>query len=911
MLLRKISLKNFTSYANVEVEFPGDESIAIVGPNGAGKSSLLDAVYYALYGESLRGGIRDIIRAGQKDMETELIFETPSGVYKVRRTVSVKGPRHESKAYLYKETDGGFRLIARGAKEVTREVGRIIGVDKTLFTAAYYVRQGEIASLLSMEPAKRKEMVSRLLGLNYFENAYQRLYDVIRGFEAEVVSMLKNDIERKKRLLEERDRYRGEIRALEEKISENEARLRGLVKTEDELSRKLEEAEARLEEVEEAVNRFKVLEEKIRLYSERASRLENEIKDAEMSKAKLEEIRLELKRIEPYYKAREAALIIKNAQDSLNFILGRIKELEGSLAQIPLLKKEAEEYEALQGEAEELEKKWRELEKNRVSHKEAGSKLSDVEKRIRILRERVDSYIRPAGVRLSEFRGEQFFNIPSKIDELRRKTEDELRTVEKTIEELQDTLSRLREREKQLLKWIKGLSEIKESRCPLCGSPLTEEHKRELLKRYSREHEEVRKRIVEVGRRLEEAQRRRDAIRKKHEGLTRVDPQHLKSMLEELVNLEAEKGRLQANIKELEEKIAGLQRDTSRLSEVKNRLAELESVYHHYKYLLEERERLEKDLEEYKSKLEELNLRLDEARKSLVELGLEAEDPETILENARKYEQLDKEAEKLRLHAARIKKLREELKTLKEDLLRAKKEKESLAPIVKEKENLEDQVKALRKTLTSVKERKGQILGSLRELKSTRANYVEELSRLEEELKRLEGVEERYRVAEEVLHTLEKIREVFSKDGAPSKIRARIVPRVERLTREFLQVFDLNIQDITLGDDFSVEVREGSQLRGISTLSGGEQAIVALSLRLAIARSTAEGTGLLMFDEPTANLDEERRRRLVEALKMLPEMGGGPRQMIIVTHDRDLEDAVGLVYEVKRTPNGSVVKLAG
>ncbi|RLF11513.1 MAG: hypothetical protein DRJ98_03190, partial [Thermoprotei archaeon] len=78
----------------------------------------------------------------------------------------------------------------------------------------------------------------------------------------------------------------------------------------------------------------------------------------------------------------------------------------------------------------------------------------------------------------------------------------------------------------------------------------------------------------------------------------------------------------------------------------------------------------------------------------------------------------------------------------------------------------------------------------------------------------------------------------------------------------------------------------------------------------AIARALAgPRLELMMLDEPTVHLDDERRRELVEVLKKF--FREGPRilpQLILVTHDREVEEAADTVYLVTRERGYSRVK---
>jgi exonuclease SbcC len=83
---------------------------------------------------------------------------------------------------------------------------------------------------------------------------------------------------------------------------------------------------------------------------------------------------------------------------------------------------------------------------------------------------------------------------------------------------------------------------------------------------------------------------------------------------------------------------------------------------------------------------------------------------------------------------------------------------------------------------------------------------------------------------------------------------------------------------------YQVLLKDRSQLskpRKFEMLSGGEQVTVAIAIRSAIA-STMTHSNLAIFDEPTINLDSERRLALADSLKTMLEK---LEQAIIVTHD--------------------------
>lgn len=80
-------------------------------------------------------------------------------------------------------------------------------------------------------------------------------------------------------------------------------------------------------------------------------------------------------------------------------------------------------------------------------------------------------------------------------------------------------------------------------------------------------------------------------------------------------------------------------------------------------------------------------------------------------------------------------------------------------------------------------------------------------------------------------------------------------------------------------------------------LSGGERQ------RVAIARAFVNNPTIILADEPTASLDEERGRQAVEMIRN--QVKRYKKAAIIVTHDARILDLVDAVYSLK---NGTIVK---
>ncbi|CCK19860.1 ABC transporter ATP-binding protein [Lactococcus laudensis] len=80
--------------------------------------------------------------------------------------------------------------------------------------------------------------------------------------------------------------------------------------------------------------------------------------------------------------------------------------------------------------------------------------------------------------------------------------------------------------------------------------------------------------------------------------------------------------------------------------------------------------------------------------------------------------------------------------------------------------------------------------------------------------------------------------------------------------------------------------------RLVSELSGGEQQ------RIAIARALATNSDVILADEPTGNLDEDREGEIVEIFKRLAH--DNKKAVIVVTHSQEVAEKSDVTYRLKK-----------
>lgn len=176
-MIRSLVLENFRRHAHTEMRFDEHgQIILIAGDNGAGKTSILEAIQFALYGESRHGkrNLDTLVRRGAEleGMQVELVFELGNDLYRIQR-------RRDGRAVTAVLWGNDIPLM-EGPNAVTDAVIRLLGMDSTAFRLAVIAQQKEIDGLASLRPAERAAAIRRLLRLDALGAAKEEANRVFR-----------------------------------------------------------------------------------------------------------------------------------------------------------------------------------------------------------------------------------------------------------------------------------------------------------------------------------------------------------------------------------------------------------------------------------------------------------------------------------------------------------------------------------------------------------------------------------------------------------------------------------------------------------------------------------------------------------------------------------------------------------
>ena len=174
----------------------------INGPTGAGKSSILDAICFALYGQTT-GNERDAVqmRCDQAEAslltEVSLTFRLRDAMYRVRRVPLQERPKasgegtttQTAEAQLWRLTPEGEEdecLVARKVTDATAELQALIGLDANQFRQVMVLPQGKFRELLLAGSKEREVIFSQLFQTQIFQRIEQRLLEQAKHIVREV-----------------------------------------------------------------------------------------------------------------------------------------------------------------------------------------------------------------------------------------------------------------------------------------------------------------------------------------------------------------------------------------------------------------------------------------------------------------------------------------------------------------------------------------------------------------------------------------------------------------------------------------------------------------------------------------------------------------------------------------------------
>ncbi len=203
-----------------------------------------------------------------------------------------------------------------------------------------------------------------------------------------------------------------------------------------------------------------------------------------------------------------------------------------------------------------------------------------------------------------------------------------------------------------------------------------------------------------------------------------------------------------------------------------------------------------------------------------------------------------------------------------------------------------------------LRERQEQSLSEARSAEIAVATSRAELQSADGALQHAERAQQDYEKAQAAHEVLQADRKVHDElDRAYSDLRTdlnhQLRPELSELASAFMaELTDHRYTELELDDQYNIIVLEDGLPKPV--ISGGEEDLANLVLRLAISQMIAERAGqafsLLVLDEVFGSLDDVRRHNVVELLRRL---GDRFEQVVLITHIESVREGLDRVITVE------------
>lgn len=847
-----LRISGFLSYRDpVELDFDPFDLACISGHNGAGKSSLLDAITWCLFGEA-RGKSSEVINlhADVKAAEVAFIFQHEGSLYRVQRTL----PRNKSTLleFQIKGADGWHPLTEKTTRETQARIEQTLRLDYETFVNAAFFLQGKADQFTQQSAAKRKEVLSSILGLEAWEEYKNRT------------------AERRRAIEQEADEIAGRLTEIETELSEEQPR-----------KARLAELEAALQQIASARAAQESILETIK---KNAALLDRQRKLTETLLNNLERAGAALAALKSRLASRENDL-----RSYLN-LLQRAAEIEATYTEWQNVRRQVAEWEKTASQFREYEQ-----ERTPLLQKIAAQKARLEEERRALLAE-----------------AEEINRQSSSINELNsqiEKTKTLLKEVEAQIAERADLETKRSQAHEQQSKLkaeneslkaqmdelkarIERLNSAEGSACPLCGQSLSESHRKSTLHQLETEGKQK-------GRQYRLHQQEIAALAKQIAVCeTRLQP---------LSAADNQRVQYSGEISKLTERVERLQALANEWeTSGKKRLQEVETLLKSGKFALDEQQQLAR-LDHELAQLGYDASAHDEARRRENELRHVEEEYSNLKSAKEASRQIEQEIAALNSEIANRS---AEIANLQTDYHSAKTHLQTVEAQLPDLEKAEREFFRLREEENKVRAELGgaqQRVNILQNLRARKKELEKEREELRKQIARHKTLERAFgkdgvpaMLIEQALPQIEdKANEILDRlsDGQMS---------IRFITQA--QYKDKKRDD--LKETLDIQISDSAGARNYEMYSGGEAFRVNFAIRLALSEILAQRKGArlqtLVIDEGFGSQDTQGRQRLIEAINLVK---NDFAKILVITHLDELKDAFPTRIEVEKGERGSIARL--
>ena len=921
MIIKKVQLENYRSHSNTTVQFTKGVNL-ILGKNGRGKTSILEAISTVMFNTKDRSGKetgKSYIKFGEKSSKVDIDFIANDGrEYNLKTEFFKTKPKKQTlKDMIGSEYDG----------DIQEKLEELCGIKKG-FEETYenivIAKQNEFINIFKDSGTTREKTFNKIFNTQI----YKEMYD---SFLKEAIDKYSKQIDY---LIRDINHLKGSM--------EDKEQITNFLKEEKEVEKNLQDNFKNINVV------SKNLENEIKDYETTEIELNNLVKNIKDEENKIKKyISLLKENIIEAKQAKKSKIIVKETKNSyLEYleIENRLKDLRENLDNLLEEQKLNIQYqnniEKLEMSNKNLKIDISNLEENISKNSEKKEKLENEISELKAKEENLDLKLKKYINLLDELEKLENFKDKKLEDKLKKTTEIDILKKELVskndlfkiinIEELEKKLYNFQELEKELklleeqkiifeteIKTLKKSSkELSNKICPFLNEKCQNLEDKEAEDYFS----------SKISIKTEELENLKKNIEEKTQILVEKvvfeDKRKQYFELEKSIkDLEFSLKNEEINLKEIELDIKNLDMDIQKLIE--------NQEFKNSQMLREKKKELEVELR---------NLNLDEKRENLKNLleNLEIE-KEKILKNQNSIEN-------------NLKEIDEYSKKIKED---TNKNIESIKSEIKTFENKLDDLKnpyneylknnVLAEDLESLLIKVDKNIKELYSLRTDKNLLKEKVSNLEEKIKniKIDELKEKYDIIKEELNEINKklgssqekienYKKILEKISSQEEKQKKLLVEFKKLENKFNKaslirnevgqmgraiskymlsgisnIASVNFNKITgrteriewsneEKDKYAVYLVGQERKIAFEQLSGGEQVSVAIAIRGTMTEYFTNSK-FMILDEPTNNLDIERKKLLAE---YMGEILNNLEQSIIVTHDDTFREMAEKIIEL-------------
>jgi exonuclease SbcC len=176
----------------IDITFPIEGRIGILGQNESGKTTLFQAIECALYGLKKGSGPEsdreNLVTWSKNEARLELRFTSGSNTYLLQRRISAKTGHKANLSQIIGGVPDKTNSLT-SLSDIEARIEQITGMDRDSFCKLVYIKQKDLDALRDMLKAKREQLVNKVMGIELFDDASERVKQDITSFSNELENM--------------------------------------------------------------------------------------------------------------------------------------------------------------------------------------------------------------------------------------------------------------------------------------------------------------------------------------------------------------------------------------------------------------------------------------------------------------------------------------------------------------------------------------------------------------------------------------------------------------------------------------------------------------------------------------------------------------------------------------------------